>query len=54
LPLAQDGDGLPLGVQFAADRGAEDLLLALAYELEAAAPWHHRWPPHSVATQETA
>jgi len=53
LPLAHDDDGLPLGVQFAANRGDEDLLLGLAYELEAAAPWHDRWPTHSVATLET-
>ena len=34
---------------FAADRGQEETLLALAYELEAAAPWADRWPAHSVA-----
>jgi amidase len=43
LPLAQ-ADGLPIGVQFAADRGQEPLLLQLAAELEHAAPWHDRWP----------
>ncbi|MDP1618669.1 amidase family protein [Phenylobacterium sp.] len=48
LPLAWDEAGLPLGLMFAADRGQEDLLLALAFELEAAAPWKHRWPPISV------
>lgn len=48
LPLAWDRDGLPLGVMFAADRGQEDLLLALAFELEAAAPWKSRWPQTSV------
>ncbi|MDH5822664.1 amidase family protein [Luteimonas sp. RD2P54] len=45
LPLAAGAGGLPLGVQFAADRGGEETLLALACELEAAAPWHGRWPP---------
>jgi len=50
LPLFHDGRGLPLGSMFAADRGREDVLLALAYELEAALPWRDRWPPHSVAT----
>jgi amidase len=53
LPLAHDQAGLPLGVQFAANRGGEDLLLGLAYELEAAAPWQDRWPTHSVATLES-
>ncbi|MET0290701.1 MAG: amidase family protein [Pseudoxanthomonas sp.] len=52
LPLAHDDAGLPLGVQFAANRGGEELLLGLAYELEAAAPWSNRWPTHSVATLE--
>lgn len=52
LPLAHGGDGLPIGVQFVADRGAEAVLLALAYELEAAAPWQQRWPPHSVASAD--
>ncbi|NZA24846.1 hypothetical protein H0E84_00455 [Luteimonas sp. SJ-92] len=51
LPLATSAEGLPLGVQFAADRGNEESLLALAYELEAAAPWHDRWP---LAVQEAA
>lgn len=50
LPLQHDPDGLPIGSMFAADRGHEDTLLALAYELEAAAPWASRWPAHSVAT----
>jgi amidase len=44
LPLFTSSTGLPIGSMFAADRGQEDLLLALAYELEAALPWHARWP----------
>lgn len=44
LPLAWSDAGLPIGVMFAADRGQEDMLLALAHELEAAQPWAHRWP----------
>ena len=43
LPLAWS-DGLPIGVMFAADRGHEDTLLALALELEAVQSWGHRWP----------
>jgi amidase len=32
-------DGLPVGIHFSARPGADRLLLALAYELEEAAPW---------------
>ena len=32
-------NGLPVGLHFAAPPGADRVLLALAYELEAAAPW---------------
>ncbi|HEX7803586.1 MAG TPA: amidase family protein [Pseudoxanthomonas sp.] len=49
LPLSSTPEGLPVGTQFVADRGQEALLLALAFELEAASPWRDRWPPHSVA-----
>lgn len=48
LPLHWSRDGLPVGVMFAADRGQEDRLLGLAYELEQAEPWHMRWPSLSV------
>jgi amidase len=44
VPLGTSAAGLPIGVQFAARRGGEATLLALAYELEAAAPWAERWP----------
>jgi amidase len=49
LPLFQSTDGLPIGSMFAANRGQEDVLLALAFELEAALPWAERWPRRSVA-----
>jgi amidase len=49
VPLGWSADGLPIGVQFAARRGAEATLLALAYELEAAAPWSGRRPAVSPA-----
>lgn len=39
VPLGTDGDGLPIGVQFAADLGEEGMLLSLAGQLEAATPW---------------
>lgn len=45
VPLGMSKDGLPIGSQFAAAKGNEAMLLALAYELEAAAPWIGRKPP---------
>ena len=48
VPLAWSASGLPIGVQFAARSGDEALLLALAYELEAAQPWQGRWPALSA------
>ncbi|WP_354087190.1 amidase family protein [Brevundimonas faecalis] len=45
LPLFWTAENLPLGVQFAADRGDERTLLELAYELEQARPWASRRPP---------
>lgn len=51
LPLfSGDAHGVPIGSMFAAARGQEPLLLALARELEEAAPWSARWPAHSIAT----
>jgi Asp-tRNA(Asn)/Glu-tRNA(Gln) amidotransferase A subunit family amidase len=38
LPLGRS-DGLPVGVHVAGPPGADGVLLALAHELEAAAPW---------------
>ncbi|MFI6946604.1 amidase [Streptomyces sp. NPDC050422] len=39
VPFGHDGEGLPLGVQFAAPLGGEGTLLALAAQLEREAPW---------------
>ncbi|MGH2842927.1 MAG: amidase [Solirubrobacteraceae bacterium] len=44
LPLYQGADGLPLAVQLIARPAREDLLLALAAQLERALPWAQRRP----------
>jgi amidase len=45
LPLGRGGDGLPLGVQLVAAYGREDLLLAVAAQLEAEVRWAERRAP---------
>ncbi len=45
LPLHWTAAGLPIGVQLVAPFGREDLLLGVAAQLEAAAPWAGRRPP---------
>jgi amidase len=45
LPLHWSPDGLPIGVQFVAATGREDLLIRLASQLEQAQPWADRHPP---------
>lgn len=45
LPLYHADDGLPLGVQLIGPPAREELLLALAHQLEQAAPWIDRRPP---------
>ena len=49
LPLHWSADGLPVGVQLVAAYGREDLLVRVASQLEAAAPWADRVPPVSAA-----
>jgi amidase len=44
LPLHWTGEGLPIGVMLAGRPAGEAGLLALASQLEAAAPWRHRTP----------
>ena len=48
VPLHAATDGMPIGSHFAAKPGDDAILLALAYELEAARPWADRWPPFSI------
>jgi amidase len=45
LPLGQSAHGLPIGVQFVAPYGREDLLFRIAARLEEALPWKDRIPP---------
>lgn len=45
LPLHWSEDGLPVGVQLVAPYGREDLLIAVAAQLERARPWAERVPP---------
>jgi amidase len=45
LPAGMSTDGLPLSVQLVGRPGAEDVLYALAGEIEAASSWADRRPP---------
>lgn len=45
LPIAWNGDGLPIGCQFITQMGRDGLLLSLAAQIEQAAPWDQRRPP---------
>ncbi len=44
VPGYWSADNVPVGVQIAAGLGREDMLLEIAYELEAARPWAHKRP----------
>ena len=45
LPLHWSEEGLPIGVQLVAPYGREDVLIAVAAQLEEARPWADRRPP---------
>jgi amidase len=45
MPLHWNDAGLPIGVQLVAAYGREDVLIRIASQLEAAAPWADRHPP---------
>ncbi len=45
LPLYQSEEGLPIGMMLVGRRDADAPLLALAAQLESAAPWAQRRPP---------
>jgi amidase len=45
VPVGLDRDGLPLAVQLVGRLGAEDVLYALAGQVERAEPWAQRRPP---------
>ena len=44
MPLARDETGLPVGVQFVAAVGREDVLFRLAGQIEQAVPWQRTVP----------
>jgi len=48
VPLHRNSAGLPIGVCFTAAFGREDILLALATQLETACPWGHLRPSVAV------
>jgi amidase len=54
LPLFATPTGLPIGTMFTADRGQDELLLALAAQLEQARPWHDLWPPAAQMPEDAA
>jgi Asp-tRNA(Asn)/Glu-tRNA(Gln) amidotransferase A subunit family amidase len=45
VPGRPSADGRPIGVQLVAPAGADDVIIELARDLEAVAPWQDRWPP---------
>ena len=52
LPIAHRADGLPVGVMLTGGPAGEGALLALASQLEAAAPWSERVSPLAQAARD--
>ena len=48
IPFGRTAGGLPVGVQIAAAKGGEPLLLQIAYALEESDPWAEDMPPSAV------
>lgn len=48
VPTLQTAEGLPVGTQFMAPLGREDLLFQIGAQIEAAHPWSGRKPLHSA------
>lgn len=45
VPGRPSSDGRPIGIQFVAQSGADEVLIAIARDLEANEGWKDRWPP---------
>jgi amidase len=48
LPMGWSSSGLPIGVQFVGQPYGEALIIALAAEVERAAPWAAKYPAHPL------
>lgn len=49
VPGTPHPDGRPIGVQFVARAGGDEMLIALARQFEEASPWAERWPAMTEA-----
>jgi len=53
LPLQWSEEGLPIGLQFVAPFGREEILIRIAAQLEREQPWADRGPPAVAAVGDT-